>query len=486
MSNTDYRMLIDGELVAAADGRVYENINPATEEVLGTAPKAGAADVERAILAARRTFDTTTWSTDAAFRRKCLIQLQAALRERAEQLRPVLVAEAGLPVALTHQVGLDGTIEMISHYIDLLGTYEFERVITPIPGDESAHRIIRREAAGVVAAITPWNYPLFLALGKLAPSLAAGCTVVLKPAPDTPWNTLEVGRIILENTDIPAGVVNIVSTDDNDVAALMTTHPAVDAITFTGSTVTGRRIMAAAAPTVKRLTLELGGKSSAILLDDADFAATVPFVVGTTMSHAGQGCGIYSRLLVPRARIGEAVEIAAATMQQIPWGDPTDPGNYMGPVANKRQYESVLRYYELAAKDGRVVVGGKASDRFGKGYWVEPTVVTDIDSMSPVAQEEIFGPLLCVLPFDSDDEAVAISNNTIYGLAGGVWSPDLDRATRVAHGMRASAIQINDQMWNHQTAPFGGYKQSGIGREWGVEGLEDLLEVKTIAQPAKQ
>ncbi|NMD64423.1 UNVERIFIED_ORG: aldehyde dehydrogenase (NAD+) [Nocardia globerula] len=484
MSNSEYRMLIDGALVAATGGRTYENVNPANEEVIGVSPNAGVADVERAILAARRAFDTTTWSTDTEFRQRCLVQLQSALRKNAEEMRPVMVAEGGLPLALTYDVALDGSIEMISHYIDLLDTFEFERVITPVAGDEKAHRIVRREGAGVVAAITAWNYPIFLAIAKLIPALAAGCTVVLKPAPDTPWNTLEIGRILLEHTDIPAGVVNIVSTDDNDVASVLTTHPEVDAVTFTGSTVTGRRIMAAAAPTVKRLTLELGGKSSAILLDDADFTSAIPFVAATTLSHAGQGCGIYSRLLVPRARLDEAVEIAVASMQQIPWGDPTDIANYMGPLANKRQYESVLRYYEIAKQTGRIALGGKASDRFEKGFWVEPTVLTDVDSLSTVPQEEIFGPLLCVLPYEDDADAVAISNNTIYGLAGGVWSADVERAQRVAEGMRASSIQVNDQMWNHRSAPFGGYKQSGIGREWGVEGLEDLLEVKTIARPA--
>ncbi|WP_024795610.1 aldehyde dehydrogenase family protein [Tomitella biformata] len=484
MSNSELRMLIDGELVAAGDGGVYDNINPANEQVIGTAPKATSGDIERAILAARRAFETTTWSTDHAFRRQCLIQLQEGLLKHAEELRPILVAEAGSPLALTYDTMLDNTTKMISHYIDLLETYEFESVITPIAGDEAAHRIIRREAAGVVAAITPWNYPYFLAIGKLATALAAGCTVVLKPAPDTPWNTLVIGRIVLEHTDIPAGVVNIVTTDDNEVAALLTTHPEVDVITFTGSTATGRRIMAAAAPTVKRLALELGGKSSAILLDDADFAAAIPFVCATTASHAGQGCAIYSRLLVPRWRLKEAEEIAVAAMSQIPWGDPTDIGNYMGPLANKRQYDAVLRYYEIAKQTGRVLLGGNASDRYETGYWVEPTIVTDIDSMSPVAQEEVFGPILAILPFDDDADAIRISNNTIFGLAGGVWSADLERATRVANGMRASSIQVNDQMWNHQTAPFGGYKQSGIGREWGTEGIAEFLEIKTVARPA--
>lgn len=484
MSSSEYRMLIDGELVGATGGRVYENISPVNEEVIGTAPNAEAADVERAILAARRAFDTTNWSTDTAFRQNCLIQLQTALRKNAETLRPIMVAEAGLPIALTYDVGLDRAIENMSHYIDLLGTFEFERVLTPLPGDEATRRIVRREAAGVVSAITPWNYPFHLALVKLVPALAAGCTVVLKPAPDTPWNTLEIGRLLLEHTDIPAGVVNIVTTDDNEVASVLTSHPAVDAVSFTGSTTTGRRIAAAAAPTVKRLTLELGGKSSSILLDDADFGALVPRVVAGTCSHAGQGCGIPSRLLVPRSRLGDAADLAVAAMQKFPWGDVNDPANYMGPLANKRQYESVLRYYEIAKRDGRVVLGGNASDRFEKGYWVEPTVVTDIDSHSPVAQEEIFGPALTILPYDDDADAAAVSNNTIYGLAGSVWSADTDRAMRVARAMRTGAISVNGATWNHTSMPFGGYKQSGLGREWGVEGLEDFLEVKSVARPA--
>ncbi|EME67314.1 aldehyde dehydrogenase [Rhodococcus ruber BKS 20-38] len=482
MSNSEYRMLIDGQLVGAADRRVFDNINPATEDVIGTAPNAGRADVERAILAARRAFETTAWATDVDLRRRCLVQLQAELRKGADALRPTVVAEVGSPVALTYDIAVNGSIEMMSHYIDLLDTYEFEHVVDA--GDPSTQRVVRREAAGVVAAITPWNYPFYLAIAKLTAALAAGCTVILKPAPDTPWNTLEIGRIVAEHTDIPPGVVNIVTTDDNEIAALLTSHPEVDAVSFTGSTVTGRRIMATAAPTVKRLTLELGGKNSAILLDDADFASTIPGVTASTCSHAGQGCGVYSRLLVPRTRLTEAVDIAVASMQQFPWGDPTDPGNYMGPLANRRQYDSVLRYYESAMNTGRVVLGGKPSDRYEKGYWVEPTVVTDIDPMAPVSQEEIFGPLITILAFDDDDEAVRISNNTIYGLAGGVWSADTERAMRVARGMRAGAIGVNGGMWMHQSTPFGGYKQSGLGREWGVEGLEDFLEVKTIARPA--
>lgn len=484
MADADHRMLINGRLTAAEGGRRYVNVNPANEEIIGTVPNASPADAERAILSARKAFEMSPSWGDREYRRQCLVQLQTALAKNVETLRPILVAEAGSPVALTYDIMLDKSIAMMTHFIDLLDTYAFERRIDPAPGDDPAvQRIIRHEAVGVVSALTPWNYPFYLALAKLTAALAAGCTIILKPAPDTPWNTLEIGRIIKEYTDIPDGVVNIISTDDHAVAALLTTHPEIDAITFTGSTMTGRRIMAAAAPTIKRVTLELGGKSSAILLDDADFATVIPRVTASTCSHAGQGCGIYSRLVVPRNRLDEAVDIAVASMQQVPWGDPTDPSNLMGPLANRRQYESVLRYYDIARQTGRIALGGKASDRFERGYWVEPTVVTDVDSRSTVPQEEIFGPLLSVLPFDDDLDAVRISNNTIYGLAGGVWSADVERAMAVARGMRTGSIGINGAKWMHESLPFGGYKQSGLGREWGAEGLEELLETKSMSRP---
>src|ERR1700712_1247987 len=248
MSSTEHLMLIDGTLVRADGGRTFHNVNPATEEILGSSPRAGRDEIDRAIRAARRAFDTTDWATNTALRRRCLSQLQTALIKNLDSLREIIVAEAGSTIALTYDIMLDKSVNMMTHYIDLLDVYDFERV-TPSADDTSVQRILRREAAGVVAAITPWNYPFYLAIAKLSAALAAGCTVVLKPAPDTPWNTLEIGRIILEHTDIPAGVVNIISTDDNEAAALLTTHPDVDAVTFTGSTATGRRIMAAAAPT---------------------------------------------------------------------------------------------------------------------------------------------------------------------------------------------------------------------------------------------
>lgn len=486
MTNPKHLMLIDGTLTAASDGGVFDNINPANETVIGTAPDATPADVERAILAARRAFDTTTWSTDHTFRRQCLIQLQAGLQKEIEVLRPLIVAEAGAPVSSTYRIQLDGCIEFISHYIDLLDRYAFERPLPDKDGEQlPTTRFVRREAAGVVAAITPWNVPLYLNIAKTAAALAAGCTVVLKPAPDTPYSALVLGEIVDAHTDIPAGVFNVVTPSESETAALLTNHPAVDALTFTGSTATGRRVMAAASSTLKRVTLELGGKSPAILLDDADFTAVIPQIAGGVCFHAGQGCTSLTRLLVPASRFDEAVAIAKASMERVPWGDPTEPTNIMGPVANARQYEAVLRYYQIARESGKVVLGGNKSDKFGSGYWVEPTLVAGIDEDSPVAQEEVFGPLLTILSYEDEDDAVRIADNTIYGLSAGVFSGDTDRALAVANRLRSGTVAINGAQWFDSNSPFGGYKQSGLGREWGTEGLEDFLELKTIAYPRR-
>ncbi|UGQ11008.1 aldehyde dehydrogenase family protein [Yinghuangia sp. ASG 101] len=478
-------MLIDGELVTAARGRRFDNVNPATEEVIGSVPDADAADVERAIGAARRAFDTTRWSTDTEFRRRCLVQLRDGLRAEAENLRAMVVAETGSPVLLTHAIQLDDPIGFIDHWIDLLADFEFERElpVKDIMGVPTK-RVVRREAAGVVAAITPWNYPFYLNICKVTSALAAGCTVVLKPAPETPWNALALGRVAQEHTDIPPGVLNIVTTSDNSVAQILAEHPDIDAVSLTGSTETGRKVMAAAAKTVKRVTLELGGKSAAVLLDGADIAGVVPVLAGGLCAHAGQGCAALARLLVPRNRLEEAVAVAAATMEHIPWGDPTDPGNIMGPVVSARQRDRVQHYYELARRDGTIAVGGRPVTGFERGYYVEPTVITGVDPKAPVAQEEIFGPALVVLPFDDEDDAVRIANGTPYGLSAAVFSADEDRSMAVARRFRAGTVGVNGGNWFDTGSPFGGYGQSGLGREWGTEGLEEFLEVKTVATPA--
>jgi aldehyde dehydrogenase (NAD+) len=484
---TDQRLLIDGKLVAAADGRTFDNINPATGEVAGVAPDAGRADVDAAVAAARRAFDTTGWSTDVGLRRHCLRQLHSALRDRLDDMRPLVIAESGAPIATTHMTQLDWAVDYISHYVDLLGEYDFERAL---PDKDifgmPTKRLVLREAAGVVAAITPWNYPVYLNLCKVSAALAAGCTVVLKPAPDTPWGATLLGQIAAEHTDLPPGVLNVITTSDNDVAAALVEHPGVDQVSFTGSTATGKRIMASAAGTVKRVTLELGGKSAAVVLDDADLTQVVPMVAGGVVNHAGQGCVLLTRLVVPRSRLAEAVAIAEETLRVMPWGDPLDPGVFGGPLISARQRDSVLRYYALAAEEGRIVLGGTASDRFERGYYVEPTLITDIEPTARVAQEEIFGPALVVLPYDGDDaagdlEALRIADSTPYGLSGAVFSADPGRAIALSRRMRTGTVGVNGAQWFDTGSPFGGYKQSGLGREWGTEGLEDFLETKTIA-----
>jgi aldehyde dehydrogenase (NAD+) len=484
MSVTEHRMLIDGELVPASDGGTFENLNPATEQVLGTAPDGTEADAVRAIQAARRAFDTTDWSTNNAFRLRCLNQLQEALRKEAETLRGLVVSESGTPVFTTRITQLDGPIDYLSHYTGLLESYPFEREL-PVKDifGSPTHRTIRREAAGVVAAITPWNYPVYLNLAKASAALAAGCTVVLKPAPETPWSGTELGRIVAEHTDIPAGVFNVLTTAETSVAGVLTAHPDVDAVTFTGSTATGRHVMASAAPTVKRVTLELGGKSAAIALEDADLTKAVPLIAGAACMHAGQGCVLLTRLLVPRSRLAEAEAIATATMAAVPWGDPLDPGNIMGPLISARQRDRVLEYMELGKATARLLTGGGRAEQFEHGYFVQPTLFTDVDPASRIAQEEIFGPVLVIIPFDDEEEAVRIADGTPYGLGASVFSADEERAMAVARRMRTGTVSVNGAQWFDVESPFGGYKQSGVGREWGVEGLEDFLEVKTIARP---
>jgi aldehyde dehydrogenase (NAD+) len=342
---------------------------------------------------------------------------------------------------------------------------------------------VLREPIGVVAAITPWNVPNQINLAKIGPALAAGCTVVLKPAPDTPWVACELARIVAEHTDTPAGVFNVVTPRSTEVAAQLTTDPRVDMVSFTGSTSTGRAIMAAAAPTLKKVFLELGGKSAAIVLDDADASASAAATAFAACIHAGQGCALSTRLVVPRARYEEAVQAAAETMAAIGVKDPAEPDAICGPVISQAQRDRVEGYLRLAEREGgRLVTGGKVIDQ--PGFWVEPTVVAGLDNSSRLAQEEIFGPVLVVIPHDGDDDAVRIANDSDYGLSGSVDSNDLERAKAVARRIRTGTLAVNGGVWFSPDAPFGGYKQSGLGREMGVAGFEEYLEMKTVAEPA--
>jgi aldehyde dehydrogenase (NAD+) len=337
----------------------------------------------------------------------------------------------------------------------------------------------------VVAAITPWNVPHQINLAKLGPALAAGNTVVLKPAPDTPWCATVLGRLIAEETDIPAGVVNVLPSSEPAFGSQLVDDARVDMVSFTGSTATGRTVMAHAAGTLKRVFLELGGKSAFVVLDDAELRGACGVAAFTVCVHAGQGCAITTRLVVARRYFDDAVDAAASTLAKLPAGDPTDPGTICGPLINARQRDRVERYIAMARGEGGEIVvgGGRPADR-ARGFFVEPTLIVGIGNDSPVAREEIFGPVLVVIPHDGEDDAVDIANDSPYGLSGSVWSGDRDRAMAVAQRLRTGTVGVNGGVWYSPDVPFGGYKQSGLGREMGVAGFEEYLETKVVAEPA--
>lgn len=484
MTTPAAQLLVDGKLTPASDGATYPVLNPATGAEIGVAPDATAADVDAAIAAARRAFDETDWSTDVALRVRCLRQLHQALLDVADDFRALTTAEVGMPGFMMGAAGFDVPVEGLRWVTDLLESYAFETDLgVASPMGIASRRTVRREPVGVVAAITPWNVPTQINLAKIGPALAAGCTVVLKPAPDTPWLACELGRLAAERTDLPAGVLNVVTPRSNEVAAQLTTDPRVDMVSFTGSTDTGRAIMAAAAPTLKKVFLELGGKSAAIVLDDADVASAAGATAFAACIHAGQGCAITTRLVVPRDRYDEAVQVAADTMASIGAKDPADPSAICGPVISEVQRDRVASYLRLALDEGgRFATGGHVIEQ--DGFWVEPTVVAGLDNSSRLAQEEIFGPVLVVIPHDGDDDAVRIANDSAYGLSGSIDSGSLERARAVAARIRTGTLAINGGVWFSPDAPFGGYKQSGLGREMGVAGFEEYLETKTLAFPA--
>ncbi len=480
------RMLIDGELVDAASGATYPNVNPATEEVIGDVADAGAADVERAIAAARRAFDESEWATDPDLRKRVLRQLQEALTKERETLREQIVAEVGSPIMLTYAVQMDSCIDDMEWDIECIDRieWEYDLPIHEFFGMRSARRVLR-EPIGVVGAITPWNFPFMLNLSKIVPGLAAGNSVILKPAPDTPWSATFIGKVAAEYTDMPPGVLQVVTSGDPATAGeMLTADPRVDMISFTGSTAVGKRIMANGADSLKRVFLELGGKSANIVLDDADLAAQCGSGPMVCM-HGGQGCAITTRMLLPRSRYDEGVELLRAAFEAWKYGDPTDPENLQGPLINARQRERVLGLIEKGKAEGaRCLVGGGRPAHLDRGYFVEPTLFVDVDPDSTIAQEEIFGPVLAVIPYEDDDDAVRIANNSRYGLSGAVNGADLDRAYGIAKRIRTGTVAVNGGQWFGPDSPFGGYKQSGLGREHGIPGFEEYLETKTIGLPA--
>jgi aldehyde dehydrogenase (NAD+) len=483
--NPEARLYIDGRLRESSTGQTADNINPATEELLGVTTDASAEDMDEAIAAARRAFDTTDWSTNHEFRQHCLLQLHHALQDEKEDMRAELVAEAGAPLAMTYIAQLDWPLaDAVRWPAEYISQFQWERQL-----DEDAkmgvpyNRAVVKEPLGVVGAITPWNFPFEIISNKMGQILATGNTMVLKPAIETPWSALRWGRIIAEKTDIPAGVVNIVPASDNDVAQRLLTDPRVDMISFTGSTAVGELIQRLTAATMKRNLMELGGKSAYLLLEDAEPAETVPGCMGALM-HSGQGCALTTRMLVPCSLYDQAVEMATATFAGVTIGDPSDPANFCGPLVSAKQRDRVMDYIRIGREQGaRVTVGGGKPQGLDRGYFVAPTVFADVSPEHRIFQEEIFGPVLTITPYDGgDDGAVRMANNSMYGLAGTVLGSH-DRAMAVARRIRTGSVNVNSAIFYGADAPFGGYKMSGIGRQNGIEGFEQHLQTKVIAYP---
>jgi aldehyde dehydrogenase (NAD+) len=475
-------LFIDGKMSPGSAG-TFPTINPATEEVLGAAADADADDMLRAIDAARSAFDGTDWSRNTELRVRCVRQLRDAMQAHVEELREITIAEAGAPRMLTAAAQLEGPVADLSFAADTAESYAWTTDLGEAsPMGIRTRRTLAREAMGVVGAITPWNFPHQINLAKLGPALAAGNTVVLKPAPDTPWCAAVLGELIAEHTNFPPGVVNIVTSSDHSVGALLAKDPRVDMVSFTGSTATGRSVMADAAATIKKVFLELGGKSAFVVLDDADLGGACSMAAFTASMHAGQGCAITTRLVVPRARYDEAVSIAAGTMGSIKPGDPNNAGTVCGPVISERQRDRVQSYLDLAIAEGGTFAcgGGRPADK-DTGFFIEPTVIAGLTNDARPAREEIFGPVLTVIAHDGDEDALRIANDSPYGLSGTVFSADAQRAAAFASGLRVGTVNVNGGVWYSADAPFGGYKQSGNGREMGLLGFEEYLEAKLIA-----
>jgi aldehyde dehydrogenase (NAD+) len=477
------KLYIDGKLRPAASDAKFEDIGPWTGDIVGYAADASVADMNEAIAAARRAFDHTDWSTNHALRRELVAKLGQKMKANRERFVALARHEGGGAMGAVFGPLVDLPLNSFDALLKMFDSFEWEKDMGSHPtfGMKSQRKVVH-EAAGVVGAITPWNVPLFIGVGKIVPALLAGCTVILKPAPDTPLIGALIGELAYE-VGFPSGVFNVVTSKDPvALGEMLVTDKRVDLISFTGSTAVGRRIMEKGAPTLKRLFLELGGKSANIILDDEpNFTQTVSRSI--VCFHAGQGCAITTRLLVPRSRYQEAIATLEATYKGYAdvWGDPEAAANIMGPVISAKQRDRVLGYIEAGTAEGaRLLAGGKLATNKGGGFFIEPTCFVDVTNSMKIAREEIFGPVLVVIPFENDDDAVRIANDSDYGLSGAVRSGSVERALNVARRIRTGTVSVNGGSWLAPDMPFGGYKQSGIGKEWGLEGFEEYLETKAI------
>jgi betaine-aldehyde dehydrogenase len=467
-------LFIGGEWVEPASGSVSDIVSPATLEVVGSAPDGSAADMDRAVAAARETFDSGSWSRLPVAERLAVLERVSKLySERAEELASLITAEMGSPITFSRKAQGPIAQHILNYFIQLGSVFEFEQRREGL----SLPALVVHDPVGVVAAIAPWNYPQALLIMKIAPALVAGCTVVAKPSPETAIDGLVLAEIF-DEAGLPPGVLNVVPAGREAGEHLISSR-AVDRVAFTGSTESGKRVAEICARDMRRCTLELGGKSAALILDDADATRTMEGLRDFAVRNSGQTCTNQTRILVPRSRQQEFTDAVCDLFASLRVGDPTDPATEVGPMVSERQRQRVETYIEIGRAEGATVAVGGGRPTEDPGWWVDPTVFTGADNAMRVAREEIFGPVVAVIPYDSDAEGIAVANDSPYGLAAGVWSSDESRALGVARQIQAGLILINGAGGSFD-GPFGGFKESGIGRECGPEGLLACLEPKQL------
>jgi aldehyde dehydrogenase (NAD+) len=479
----EFGLFIDGRWTPSASGEMFEVINPATGMPAARVAKAGLQDVETAVLSARKAFDSGVWSrATPAERAKVLIRFSQKIVEHAQELAFLEIISSGATVRRVAGSDILQIVDLLQQTAKFALEYKYVETLPVQPFPGPSHNQVWREPVGVCAAITAWNFPLILAMWKLAPALAMGNSVVMKPASNTPLSTLKLAELAVE-AGLPPGVFNVIAGPGASVGEALVSHPQVDKVAFTGSTEVGRRIMQLAAGTVKRVTLELGGKSPAIVLPDADLELAIPGLLFGVFLHSGQICESGTRVIVHEAIYDEVIERLAEAASRIKLGNPLDETVGMGPVISESQLKTILNYIESGKQEGaRLVCGGRRATGglLDMGYYVEPTIFADVDNRMKIAQEEIFGPVLSVIKAKDADEAVRIANDTMYGLAAGVWTQDLNTAYRIARELRAGTVWINDWHMFRSDAPFGGYKQSGFGREIGKYALDEYTQLKHV------